>query len=273
MCNLHANLTLAKRQVSVLVELMLSWSFNLFRIRGIQLAVHSSFVLLLAYIAYQGWQAGQLTGLIWSLLTILAFFACVVAHELGHSFAARHYGVGVHRILLMPIGGMAEFDSIPREPSKELVITFAGPAVNFVIAALLWWPVTRFPNQIYYYSFQGLVYQLLYANVVMGIFNLAPVFPMDGGRILRALLATKFTYLRATYWASMIGKVLAVIGILVMAFWVESLLGAVLFGFILMAGESEYRAVKRREVEDAHWREMVARHYASRHQAPPVIDV
>lgn len=248
-----------------------SWSWNLFRISGIPLSVHYSFLLLLVYIGYQGWTAQTWTGLVWSVLTVCAFFGCVVLHELGHSFAARRYGVGVRRILLMPIGGMAEFDSLPRQPSKELVITFAGPAVNFVVAALLWWPINQLPQQIYFYSAQGLLYQLFWANIIMGLFNLVPVFPMDGGRIFRALLATKFTYLKATHWASLVGKVLAVIGAAVMFFWLESWLGALLFGFIFIAGDAEYKAVKRREVEDAHWREMLARLHRERQELPPLL--
>lgn len=250
---------------------MSDWSLRLFRISGIQLAVHYSFFLLLAYIAYQGWQEQTMTGLVWSVLTVIAFFACVVMHELGHSFAARRYGVGVRRILLMPIGGMAEFDSIPREPSKELVITLAGPAVNFVIAALLWWPINHLPSKIFFYSFYGLLYQLFWANLVMGLFNLVPVFPMDGGRIFRALLAIKLPYLRATRWAANVGKVLAVAGIGVMLFWLDNWLGAALFLFILMAGEAEYRAVKRRDAEDAHWRHMMERLYQERQESPPLL--
>ena len=251
---------------------MSSWSWHLFKISGIPLSVHYSFLLLLAYIGYQGWMAQGVTGLIWSVLTVCAFFACVVIHELGHSFAARRYGVGVRRILLMPIGGMAEFDSLPREPSKELVITIAGPAVNFVLAALLWWPVNQLPQNIMFYSAQGLLFQLLWANLVMGVFNLVPVFPMDGGRIFRALLATKFTYLKATQWASLVGKVLSVGGACVMYFWLDSWLGALLFGFIFMAGDAEYKAVKRREFEDAHWREMLARMHRERQsEEPPIL--
>jgi len=253
-------------------ETMSSWSWRLFRISGIPLSVHYSFLLLLAYIGYQGWMAQTVKGLIWSVLTVCAFFACVVLHELGHSFAARRYGVGVRRILLMPIGGMAEFDSLPREPSKELVITIAGPAVNFVLAALLWWPVNQLPQHIMFYSAQGLLYQLLWANLVMGVFNLVPVFPMDGGRIFRALLATKFTYLKATQWASVVGKVLSVGGACVMYFWLDSWLGALLFAFIFMAGDAEYKAVKRREAEDAHWREMLARmHRERQREEPPIL--
>jgi Zn-dependent protease len=246
---------------------MFGWSINLFRIRGIQLAVHASFFLLLAYVAYEGWSDGDWVSLIVNVAMVLAFFACVVLHELGHSFTAMHFGVGVRRILLMPIGGMAQFDSIPREPARELLITLAGPAVNFVIAAGLW-VVVGLPDGWHMFGFYdfpntgvGFLQLLLHWNLVMGCFNLLPVFPMDGGRILRALLATKLPYLRATFWAASIGKVLAVIAGATFALVFHNYLTAFLFAFIYAAGDAEYRAVQRRDLENAHWRAMASRLY------------
>jgi len=242
---------------------MLSWSINLFRVRGIQLAVHASFFLLLAYAAYDGWQAGGWVQLGWSVALLLVFFACVVLHELGHSFTAMHFGVGVRRILLMPIGGMAEFDAIPRQPARELLITLAGPAVNFAIAALLW-PLVGLPDGWHLFGFYdfpddavGFAQLLLHWNLLMGSFNLLPVFPMDGGRIFRALLATRLPYLRATFWAATVGKVLAILGAFIAAGVFQNYLTAALFAFIYFAGEAEYRAVQRREIEDDHWRAML----------------
>src|SRR5207244_11707330 len=117
---------------------MLGWSLNLFRVRGILLAVHFSFFLLLAVNAFDGWAESGWPGLWWNTAALLTFFACVVLHELGHSFTAMRYGIGVRRIPLMPVGGMAEFDTIPRQPRREPVITRAGPAVNFRIAPGPW---------------------------------------------------------------------------------------------------------------------------------------
>lgn len=245
---------------------------NLFRIRGIQLAVHFSFFLLLAYVGFEGWQEEGLTGLGWNVITLVAFFSCVVLHELGHSFVALHYGIGVRRILLMPIGGMAEMDGIPRQPRREFLMTLAGPAVNFVLVGLLWPVVHALPDEVPLYSLSGLAFQLYIANIVMGVFNLVPVFPMDGGRIFRAILATRLPYLRATWWAAMVGKVLSLVGILVMFFWLEHYLGALLFLFIFIAGDTEYQAVRRRELEDAHWRELLARIYAPPPAEPPLLD-
>ena len=107
---------------------MLGWSMNLFRIRGIQLSVHASFALLLAYVGWEGWTAAGWHGAVWTLAYVLALFACVTLHELGHAVAARRFGVRVPRILLLPIGGMAEMDTIPRRPREEIIIALAGPA-------------------------------------------------------------------------------------------------------------------------------------------------
>lgn len=270
---------------------MLGWSMNLFRVRGIQLAVHFSFFLLLAFVGYEGWQGypdpadpetligGGWAGLVVNVLTLVVLFTCVVLHEFGHSFTAMAFGVGVRRILLMPIGGMAEFDSIPRQPGKELLITLAGPAVNFVIAGALLlfvslpegWRLLSFPD--YPATWTGFAQLLLHWNLLMGCFNLVPVFPMDGGRIFRALLATRVRYVRATFIAATTGKVLASIAVLVALFVYHAPLNAILFGFIFFAGEMEYRAVKRRELEDAHWRSVLARIYSTEPPAeePPVL--
>jgi Zn-dependent protease len=240
---------------------MLGWSINLFKVFGIQLAVHASFVLLLAYYGYEGWVESGVPGLLWSVGLISIFFVCVILHELGHSLTARRYGVRTSRILLLPIGGMAELEQIPRKPSAELLITVAGPAVNFALVALLLpfaWHGIFSEEEVALYSPAGLLIQLCIANFIMGAFNLVPVFPMDGGRILRALLAIRLPYLTATYWAVMVGRVLAVL----LAGWAlykgNYLLG-VLFMFIFFAGAAEYRQTLRREQEEAYWAEMARR--------------
>lgn len=240
---------------------MLGWSMNLFRVRGIQLAVHYSFFLLLAYVAWEGWLEQSWPGALISVALVVVFFICVVLHELGHCFVARRNGIRVPRILLMPIGGMAEFESIPRQPRTEITMALAGPAVNFAIVALLWWFVdfsSEAEATVLPQTMGEFVTQLFLANLVMGTFNLLPVFPMDGGRVLRALLAMRVPYLRATFLAALVGKVLALL-LAVGALWLEAYLAAVLFLFIFVVGEAEYRAVKRAELEAAHWRDFWAR--------------
>ncbi len=229
---------------------------------------------MLAYVCDEGWQEGGMTGLWWSAGTFLAFFTCVVLHELGHSLTAMRFGVHVRRILLMPIGGMAEFDQIPRRPSQEFLITIAGPAVNFVIAALLWlaidvpvgWTADAASN-----SLLDLARTLLVWNLWMGLFNLLPAFPMDGGRILRALLAMRLPYLRATYWAVTIAKVIMVPAI-ILELYLGRYLVVAIFIFIYLAGEAEYRAVKHREYDEAQWREALLRQIATPPADPPVLE-
>lgn len=231
---------------------MLRWSIALFRVFGIRLEVHASFVLLLAYAASAGLAEGGVLAMVWSVRFVLLVFSVVVLHELGHCLAARHYGIRTHRILLLPIGGMAEFAEIPREPRRELVIAIAGPMVNYTLIALLLlcfgWPDSLagigVPT-----TWGEVPAVLLYVNILMGVFNLLPAFPMDGGRILRALLATRLDYLAATRWAARIGQVIALTCAAYAAWdWQEHWLLAVLFLFIAYGAETEYRFVRSREL-------------------------
>lgn len=233
---------------------------NLFRIRGIQLSVHVSFLLLLAYVAWEGWQAAAWMGALWVVTYVLALFACVTLHELGHALAARCFGVRVPRILLLPIGGMAEMDRIPRRPRDEIIIALAGPAVNYLIIGVLMIFV-RFPanwSPLYFsINLEELGRHLVLVNLIMGVFNLLPAFPMDGGRVLRAVLASRMPYLKATRIAVGIGKVIALAGATYLVYR-EHYMGAVLFAFIIYAGETELRSVVRAERVAEHWRVFIA---------------
>lgn len=244
---------------------------NLFRIRGIQLSVHVSFFILLAYVAWEGWTGAAWLGALWSVAFIITLFACVTLHELGHAAAARRFGVRVPRILLLPIGGMAEMESIPRRPRAEIIIALAGPAVNYLIVALLMIFV-RFPadwNPTYFeLTFSELGRQLVVVNLVMGVFNLLPAFPMDGGRVFRALLAMRTSYLRATQIAAGVGKVVALAGATYLVFK-GHYLGGLLFAFIIFAGENELRAVIRAEQAAEHWRMIQARFQSPTDLTPP----
>lgn len=250
---------------------------NLFRVRGIQLSIHASFLLLPAYVAWEGWREASWTGAAWGIGCILALFVCVTLHELGHALAAGYFGIKVPRIMLLPIGGMAEMESIPRRPRDEIIVALAGPAVNYAIIGLLMIFV-RFPHGLNWTYLElspaGFGRYLVLVNIIMGVFNLLPAFPMDGGRVFRALLAMRFSYLRATQIAAHVGKVVALAGA---AYLIHkgNYLGGALFAFIIFAGERELRSVARREQVAAHWRTLLARFQrtiasetTSRHDAP-----
>ena len=240
---------------------MLGWSMNLFRIRGIQLSVHASFILMLAYVAWEGWSSAGWLGSVWTVGYMLTLFACVTLHELGHAAAARHFGVRVPRILLLPIGGMAEMESIPRRPREEIIIALAGPAVNYLITGLLFIFV-RFPDNWmpldFSFSFMELGRHLILVNLIMGVFNLLPAFPMDGGRVFRAMLAIKLPYLRATQIAVGVSKAVALAGASYLIYY-GHYMGGVLFIFIVYAGETELKSVARLERANQLWREHQAR--------------
>jgi len=241
-------------------ESMLRWSINLFRIRGIPLAMHWSFVFIVGLWAYDGYRDAGESGAIWNLALMLTFFTCVVLHELGHSFTAMHFGINVRRILLMPIGGMAEFESIPRSPFQELLITVAGPSVNFTIAGVLWLFRSQFtePLKATPSDLREFGCLLMWINLGFGCFNLIPAFPMDGGRIVRALLAFRLPYLRATFWAATIGKVVA-IACMCACVYLHAWIGVALFLFILSVGEMEYRSVRTQERHALEWHAIAGR--------------
>src|SRR5262249_23978187 len=158
-------------------------------------------------------------------------FACVLLHELGHSAVARRFGVRITSITLYPFGGIAALTEIPREPAKEILIAIAGPLVNFVLAAGLFVGAAFLlpARHLGFESLTGadLIPSLFSANLLLGLFNLIPAYPMDGGRILRGILASRTDYLHATRWAARIGKVFAgvfiVIGLLIQDWWLPIL--------------------------------------------------
>ena len=200
-------------------------SIRLFNIRGITLRVHVTFPLILVWAALQfGLFAGLgTTGAIFGVLVTLLLFVIVVLHELGHSTVAQHYGIPVKDIVLLPIGGVAQMERIPEEPAQEFLIAIAGPLVNFVLAGLMILANLAFglggnlgnPLAVLAglggISLASVFNYLFIANLCLGVFNLIPAFPMDGGRILRALLATRLDYVRATDVAAVIGKLMAIL--------------------------------------------------------------
>jgi Zn-dependent protease len=182
------------------------WSWKLGRFAGVDTYVHASFLLLVGWAAWAAWSgAGTGLAVVLGLLFLGGVFGSVLLHEFGHALAARRYGIGTRSITLLPIGGLAQLEGEPRTPKQELVIALAGPAVNFAIAAVLFVfaGVAGLPTW-------GLLGSLMVANLSLGVFNLIPAFPMDGGRALRALVATRLGGPRATEIAVRVGKVAAI---------------------------------------------------------------
>lgn len=200
----------------------MSWSIKLITIRGIAVKVHLTFVLILVWAAYR-WansSGAGAQGALFGVVATLLLFAAVTLHELGHSFQALKFGVRVRDITLMPMGGLAQMERIPEKPSQELRIAIAGPLINFAIAALLIGlgallqvraviSLQELSQSLGQINWQGMLSYLAMANLALGVFNLIPAFPMDGGRVLRALLAMKLDYSRATTIAVAVGQGLA----------------------------------------------------------------
>lgn len=200
----------------------MSGSFKLFSISGIDIRIHATFPLILIWAAFQfGFLVnGGLSGALFGITVVLLLFVLVTLHELGHSFAARYFGVPVERIVLLPIGGVAQLKRMPRKPYQEFIIAIAGPAVNVAVALILLAsaPIfgVSFANPIALLtgsatlSLAAIMGYVFYYNAALAVFNMIPAFPMDGGRVLRSLLAMRLEYGRSTQIATTVGRILAV---------------------------------------------------------------
>lgn len=192
----------------------MKWSWKLTRVAGIDIFVHSTFLILIVWIALSYWQtAGTLTAVINGVGFILALFACVVLHEFGHALTARRYGIRTRHITLLPIGGVAALERMPEDPKQEIIVALAGPAVNVVIALALWMLLTLsngfIPVDQLNLTDGPFLERLMAINIMIAVFNMLPAFPMDGGRVLRASLAMRMDHAAATGIAAKIGQGLA----------------------------------------------------------------
>ena len=227
---------------------MFGSSWKLGRIAGIDLFLHPTFLLVPLYILIQG---GGLLGLAFAVL----LFGSVVLHEYGHALAARKYGIGTADITLYPIGGVARLERMPRSAGPELLIALAGPAVNLAIVAVAWPLLQLIGPALRSVELVEALSAIVWINVGLLLFNMLPVFPMDGGRVLRALLSGWLGRLRATEIAAGLGRVLAVVGgvyFLLNGHWAQVFLA----GFILTAGTFELwsvRAEERRRLQAEDW--------------------
>jgi Zn-dependent protease len=190
----------------------MKWSWKVGQLAGIDLRIHATFLLLLGWVLASYWLAGKsMEAMLAGVGFIVALFACVVLHEMGHAVAARKFGIQTRDITLLPIGGVARLERMPEEPKLELLVALAGPAVNVVIAVVLygWLALTQGWTPFSQLSVAAgpFVERLLLVNISLVLFNLIPAFPMDGGRVLRALLASRMTYPKATQLAASVGQV------------------------------------------------------------------
>jgi Zn-dependent protease/CBS domain-containing protein len=231
-----------------------SWKIG--RVFGVDVKVHWTFLLLLAFFAFLGYQgSGRVLGALIAIAVVVALFVCVLLHEFGHAVVAQRLGIEVPDITLLPIGGLARLKTLPDRPIDEVKIAVAGPLVNIVLApiffgvAVLLGADLQAPSDVLQgrasvgevFAYLGLI------NVVLAVFNLIPAFPMDGGRVLRGLLATRFGPVRATDISSAIGQFFAfaffLIGLLTGNFVL--LLIAV---FIFFGASGEAQMVRQREL-------------------------
>lgn len=220
------------------------WSFPIGTLAGSEVRIHLTFFLLLAWIGFAHYQEGGMPAAWEGVLFICAVFACVVLHELGHAVAAKRYGIKTPRITLLPIGGLAELERMPKKPSEEIMVAIAGPLVNVAIAAIL---IVGFGAAITTETIAAMqsparefINRLAAVNIVLVVFNMIPAFPMDGGRVLRALLATRHTHIKATNIAASIGQVLAfVFGFLGLVSGNPVLVIIAIFIFFAASGEAQ----------------------------------
>ncbi len=193
----------------------MKWSWKIARIAGIDVYIHVTFILLLYLVGISYWnQQGTLAAVASGVGYILTLFGCVVLHEFGHSLTARRYGIQTRNITLLPIGGVASLEKMPDDPRQEINVALAGPAVNFVIAVLLYLYLstgsTPLSSEELDLTGGNFLYRVMLVNIFICAFNLLPAFPMDGGRVLRAVLALRMDHALATQKAAQVGQFLAV---------------------------------------------------------------
>jgi Zn-dependent protease/CBS domain-containing protein len=229
-------------------EGLMSWSLNIGTIAGTAVRVHITFFLFLGWIFFASYVAEGPEDAVASLLFMLLLFACVLAHEFGHIFTARAFGIATPDVTLLPIGGVARLERIPEEPREEFLIAIAGPLVNVAIAFGLVLlagarlkagdlTVMESPNV-------SLVDRLAAVNLFLALFNMIPAFPMDGGRVLRALLATRLGFLRATEIAAFIGQGVAFALGFIGLFYNPLLIFIAIFVYLAAAAEAHMVAMR-----------------------------
>lgn len=232
---------------------------------GIPVQVHWTFLLIFVWVLAKGFgEAWDWETMAWMMGFVLAIFGCVVLHEFGHALTARRYGVDTRDIILSPIGGVARLDRLPENPVHEFMVAVAGPIVNVVIGVVLsaqpllasdqsrakfynFFMSLAYPNSnIFSVGLSGwdyFLFGLIFLNGILAVFNMVPAFPMDGGRVLRALLSIRLGRLKATRIATYVGQVLAV-GLVAFGVWQFSIITAIIGIFVFVMAANEYKMVR-----------------------------
>ena len=231
----------------------MKWSYRIGQIAGTDVKIHITFLLLVAYFAFVTYASGGLAAAVGTTIMVVALFSCVLLHEFGHILMARRFGVRTPDVILLPIGGLARLERMPEEPRQELLIALAGPAVTLAIAVILYLALqlsgvsvdlgallrlgqpTSLPEALAF---------LMIVNVMLLGFNLIPAFPMDGGRVLRALLASRMGLRRATRIAASIGQALAVLFGMWAVFYSWNPILLLIAVFIFLAAGAEATAIE-----------------------------
>ncbi len=231
-------------------------SYRIAKVFGIPVDIHWSFGLLMIWVVYSSYESGaDYAGIIWNVVFFLSIFFCVVLHEFGHALTARRFGVQTKDIILSPIGGVARLDKLPEKPIQEFLVAIAGPAVNIAIALVLSTyflvnPQYDFVESVlsgrFFQSGVTFIPALIVLNVLLALFNLIPAFPMDGGRVFRALLSVRFSRYKATLIATRVGQGMAVF-FMCYGFFTEQFVTTLIGLFVFFMANQEFKSVKFEE--------------------------
>lgn len=226
----------------------MKYSLYLGKVSGIKISVHWTFLILIFWIILSNARSGRgVDEIIWAVTFVLAIFVCVILHELGHALTAQRFNIKTRGISILPIGGVAQLESIPEKPKEELLVALAGPAVNVLIAVVLY-PFVSLTGKIGELNTLSSIgpgnffVALMSINLWLALFNLIPAFPMDGGRVLRALLGFKLNHAKATNIAASIGQVLAMVFVFFGFFYNPFL---IFIGFFIFLGAQSEAAYAR----------------------------
>ena len=238
-------------------ENRLAWSFSIGRLLGSDVRIHVTFLILMAWIGVSIYATAGLLAAMWNMLFVAALFACVLAHEYGHALMARRFGIATPTVTLLPIGGLAQLNRMPERPRDEIAVALAGPAVNVAIWAILTLffqadvSIVEIAGSEHEMTTADFVSQLAAINLTLAIFNMLPAFPMDGGRVLRALLTIRLGRVRGTEAAAAVGRAMA-IGLGLWGLYVTNPILILVAAFVYFAASAESTQDSLRQVASRH---------------------